>query len=59
LCTFEAGQREGSKLTPRAANPWISADPILHGELPLLKNHNNAMGDFKNIKKCWLTLVWT
>jgi hypothetical protein len=46
LCTFEAVQREGHKLTPHAANPCKSADPILHQEPPLYKNHSNEMGDF-------------
>jgi hypothetical protein len=27
-----------------------SADPILHREPPLLKNHSNATADFKNLK---------
>jgi hypothetical protein len=31
-----------------AADSCKSADPILHSEPPLLKNHSNAMGDFKN-----------
>jgi hypothetical protein len=50
LCTFEAVQRDGSKLTPRAANLCKSADSILQHEPPLLKNCSNAMGDLKNLK---------
>jgi hypothetical protein len=43
-------QRDGSKLTPCAANPCKSADPILNHKPPLLKNGINAKGDFKNLK---------
>jgi hypothetical protein len=31
-----------------AAASGKSADPILHRKTPLLKNHSDAMGDFKN-----------
>jgi hypothetical protein len=50
LSTFEAVKHDGSKLTPHAANPCKSADPILHHEPPLLKNSSNVTGDFKNLK---------
>jgi hypothetical protein len=43
-------QRDGSKSTPIAAHPCQSADRILHSEPPLLKNHGNATGNFKNLK---------
>jgi hypothetical protein len=50
LSIFEAVQRDGSKLTLRAANLCKSAEPILHRESPLLKNLSNATGDFENLK---------
>jgi hypothetical protein len=48
MCTFEEVQRDRSNLTLRADNPCKSADPILHGELPLLKNRSNATDNFQN-----------
>jgi hypothetical protein len=33
-----------------AASSGKSGYTILHRETPLLKNRNNAMGDFKNLK---------
>jgi hypothetical protein len=56
LCTFEAVQRDGSKSTPRGANPYKSADPILHCEPPLLKNRSNASGNFKHLKSVGVPL---
>jgi hypothetical protein len=35
---------------PVASGSIKSADPILHGEPPLLKNRSNVTGDFKNLK---------
>jgi hypothetical protein len=37
-----------ANLTPRAANPCKSADPILHHQPSLLKNRSDVTGDFKN-----------
>jgi hypothetical protein len=34
-----------------AAGSLKLADPIFHREPPLLKNHSNATGDFKNLKR--------
>jgi hypothetical protein len=42
--------------TPHAANPCKLAAPILHQEVPLLKNRSNAMGDFKNLKNVGIPL---
>jgi hypothetical protein len=50
LWTFEDVQRDGIKFSPRTANPYKSADPILHRETPLFKNLSNATGDFKILK---------
>jgi hypothetical protein len=50
LFTFEAVLRDGSILTPRAANLCKSADPILYREPPLLINRSNVTVDFKNLK---------
>jgi hypothetical protein len=50
IVSFDAVQRYGSKSTPRTANPYKSADPILHREPPLLQNRSNATGDFKHLK---------
>jgi hypothetical protein len=33
-----------------AASSGKSGDTILHREPPLLKNHSDATGDFKNLK---------